>query len=59
MWSSGHHTGLDFAAPKGTPVRAVHDGTITEVSSGGPLGNHTVPEGVTAGRLGITGRRRQ
>jgi murein DD-endopeptidase MepM/ murein hydrolase activator NlpD len=42
LWSSGHHTGLDFAAPKGTPVRAVHDGTITEVSSGGPLGNHTV-----------------
>ena len=29
MWSSGYHTGLDFAAPTGTPVKAVHSGTIT------------------------------
>ncbi|MGW5333121.1 M23 family metallopeptidase [Streptomyces bauhiniae] len=48
LWSSGHHTGLDFAAAKGTPVRAVHGGTITKVTSGGPLGNHTelrLPDG--------------
>nr|WP_231627035.1 M23 family metallopeptidase [Streptomyces apocyni] len=28
MWSSGYHTGLDFAAPTGTPTKAVHTGTI-------------------------------
>ncbi|WP_424212594.1 peptidoglycan DD-metalloendopeptidase family protein [Streptomyces sp. BI20] len=32
MWSSGSHTGLDFAAPVGTPVKAVNGGTI--VSAG-------------------------
>lgn len=30
MWSSGYHTGLDFAAPTGTLIKAVHSGTITE-----------------------------
>lgn len=29
MWSSGFHTGLDFAAPTGSPLLAVGDGTIT------------------------------
>ncbi|MGY2702096.1 peptidoglycan DD-metalloendopeptidase family protein [Nocardioides sp. HB32] len=28
-WSSGEHTGLDFAAPIGTPVVAVGAGTVT------------------------------
>ena len=28
-WSSGEHTGLDFAAPIGTPVVAVGSGTVT------------------------------
>lgn len=29
LWSSGVHTGLDFAAPSGTPVVAVGSGTVT------------------------------
>jgi hypothetical protein len=40
MWSSGHHTGLDFPAPIGTPVRAVQSGIVSDVSSSGPYGNH-------------------
>lgn len=28
MWSSGYHTGLDFAAPTGTPLKAVHGATV-------------------------------
>ncbi len=30
------HTGLDFAAPTGTPIKAVTDGTITRTSSPAP-----------------------
>jgi murein DD-endopeptidase MepM/ murein hydrolase activator NlpD/phage-related protein len=40
MWSSGHHTGLDFPAATGTPIRAVSDGTVSQVASGGPYGKH-------------------
>jgi len=40
MWASGHHTGLDFPAPAGTPVRAVADGSVTKVGGSGPYGNH-------------------
>ncbi|MGW0905044.1 aggregation-promoting factor C-terminal-like domain-containing protein [Streptomyces sp. NPDC002853] len=40
MWSSGYHTGLDFPAPTGTTIRAVNDGTISQVASGGPYGKH-------------------
>ncbi|MFD4577884.1 M23 family metallopeptidase [Streptomyces sp. NPDC058417] len=42
LWSSGEHTGLDFVAPTGTELMAVHDATVTRVTSGGALGNHTV-----------------
>lgn len=38
-WSSGFHTGLDFAAPTGTPLYAVADGVITEAGWGGAYGN--------------------
>ncbi len=42
MWSSGYHTGLDFAAPTGTPVKAVHGGTITSAGWSGPYGYRIV-----------------
>ncbi|AIR99213.1 M23 family metallopeptidase [Streptomyces glaucescens] len=42
MWSSGYHTGADFAAPTGTLIKAVHSGTITEAGWGGAYGYKTV-----------------
>ena len=33
-WESGFHTGLDFAAPMRTPVRAAKTGTVTVAKSG-------------------------
>ncbi|MET9695642.1 M23 family metallopeptidase [Streptomyces sp. NPDC006529] len=42
MWSSGMHTGLDFAAPTGTPVKAVHGGTITSAGWSGAYGYRIV-----------------
>ncbi|MEU9588121.1 M23 family metallopeptidase [Streptomyces sp. NPDC048219] len=42
MWSSGHHTGLDFAAPTGTLIKAVHTGTITEAGWAGAYGYRTI-----------------
>ncbi|MEU1123872.1 M23 family metallopeptidase [Streptomyces sp. NPDC005899] len=44
MWSSGHHTGLDFAAPTGTPVKAVHGGTVKSAGWSGSYGYRTVLE---------------
>lgn len=41
LWSS-YHTGLDFAAPPGTPIRAVANGEITSASFDGAYGNKTV-----------------
>ncbi|MFG2195898.1 M23 family metallopeptidase [Streptomyces sp. NPDC048639] len=37
MWANDH-TGLDFAAPTGTPAKAVHGGTITEAGWAGSYG---------------------
>ncbi|WP_225099798.1 M23 family metallopeptidase [Streptomyces sp. CoH27] len=42
MWSSGYHTGLDFAAPTGTLIKAVHGGTITEAGWAGAYGYRTI-----------------
>ncbi|MFD8818339.1 M23 family metallopeptidase, partial [Streptomyces sp. NPDC059627] len=42
MWSSGYHTGLDFAAPTGTLIKAVHSGTVTEAGWAGAYGYRTI-----------------
>ncbi|MDX3315101.1 M23 family metallopeptidase [Streptomyces sp. NPDC054884] len=42
LWSSGYHTGLDFAAPTGTLIKAVHTGTITEAGWAGAYGYRTI-----------------
>ncbi len=36
------HTGLDFAAPQGTPILAVANGTVTETGWAGAYGNRTI-----------------
>ncbi|WP_405819654.1 M23 family metallopeptidase [Streptomyces sp. NBC_01390] len=42
LWSSGYHTGLDFAAPTGTPIKAIHSGTVTEAGWSGSYGYRTI-----------------
>jgi murein DD-endopeptidase MepM/ murein hydrolase activator NlpD len=42
VWSSGSHTGIDFHAASGTPVRAVGSGTVVEAGWGGAYGNQVV-----------------
>ncbi|WP_406195686.1 LysM peptidoglycan-binding domain-containing M23 family metallopeptidase [Kitasatospora sp. NBC_01560] len=39
MWASGHHTGADFVASTGTPLRAVAAGTVVKAGNGGAYGN--------------------
>jgi murein DD-endopeptidase MepM/ murein hydrolase activator NlpD len=41
LWSS-YHTGLDFAAPSGTEIRAIANGVVTSVGYDGAYGNKTV-----------------
>ncbi|GHH88157.1 peptidase [Streptomyces sulfonofaciens] len=42
LWSSGSHTGIDFHAATGTPVRAVGAGTVVEAGWAGAYGNDIV-----------------
>ncbi|MFI5744068.1 M23 family metallopeptidase [Streptomyces anulatus] len=44
LWSSGQHTGLDFAGSAGAPLKAVHSGTITSAGYSGSYGYRTVLE---------------
>jgi murein DD-endopeptidase MepM/ murein hydrolase activator NlpD len=41
-WSSGRHTGLDFAAAPGTPVFSALAGKVVESGWGGAYGNHII-----------------
>ncbi|GLF96495.1 M23 family metallopeptidase [Streptomyces yaizuensis] len=42
MWSSGQHTGLDFAAPAGTPLKAVGTGTVKSAGWSGSYGYQVI-----------------
>ncbi|MBD0689066.1 LysM peptidoglycan-binding domain-containing M23 family metallopeptidase [Streptomyces sp. CBMA123] len=39
MWASGHHTGQDFIASTGTPLRAVAKGVVVKAANDGAYGN--------------------
>ncbi|OEV02676.1 transglycosylase family protein [Streptomyces oceani] len=41
-WSSGSHTGVDFSASSGTPVKAVTDGQVVSAGWSGSYGNEVV-----------------
>lgn len=42
LWSSGAHTGLDFAGPSGTKIVSMAAGTVTSAGYDGSYGNRTV-----------------
>jgi murein DD-endopeptidase MepM/ murein hydrolase activator NlpD len=44
IWMAGHHQGVDFPTPVGTPVQAVADGTVVGVGQvwGPNFGNHQI-----------------
>ncbi|MCW2839934.1 MAG: peptidase [Aeromicrobium sp.] len=42
LWSSGMHTGLDFAGPSGTKIVAVAAGAVTSAGYSGSYGNRTI-----------------
>ncbi|MEU6933179.1 M23 family metallopeptidase [Streptomyces sp. NPDC046385] len=42
LWSSGHHSGIDFHAAYGSQVVSVGSGTVVEAGWGGAYGNNIV-----------------
>ncbi|WP_031074428.1 M23 family metallopeptidase [Streptomyces sp. NRRL S-118] len=42
MWSSGYHTGVDFAASSGSTVKAVGPGTVVSAGWSGAYGNEVI-----------------
>ncbi|SCK19832.1 Peptidase family M23 [Streptomyces sp. WMMB 322] len=41
-WAAGHHTGVDFAAPVGTPVRSVGTGRVELAGEAGSYGTAVI-----------------
>lgn len=41
-WAAGHHTGVDFAAPVGTPVHSVGKGRVELAGESGSYGNAVI-----------------
>lgn len=41
-YAAGHHTGVDFGVPVGTPVHAGASGTVVNAGPGGAYGNYVV-----------------
>ncbi len=41
-WSSGVHTGLDFAGPAGTPIMAAASGKVVSTGYEGAYGNQVI-----------------
>ena len=35
LWRAGRHTGIDFRAPRGTPITAIDDGRVVYAGRGG------------------------
>ncbi|MFI0896323.1 peptidoglycan DD-metalloendopeptidase family protein [Streptomyces sp. NPDC020983] len=42
LWSSGHHTGVDFLVWSGTPVHSVAAGTVVQAGADGAYGNDVI-----------------
>ncbi|WP_329311549.1 M23 family metallopeptidase [Streptomyces sp. NBC_01262] len=42
LWASGYHTGADFVAATGTPVRAIGPATVVQAGWGGSYGNSVI-----------------
>lgn len=42
MWSSGYHTGIDFAVSVGTTIHAIGPGKVVAAGDGGAYGNQVV-----------------
>jgi murein DD-endopeptidase MepM/ murein hydrolase activator NlpD len=42
LWSSGHHTGVDFLVWSGTPVHSVAAGTVVHAGADGAYGNDVI-----------------
>lgn len=41
-FDASFHTGIDFAAPGGTPILAIGSGTVYQAGSGGAMGNYVM-----------------